>query len=292
MWSVADRIAAVASTLLITAIAASRLNVSELTVFLLTTGFIAIGNLADLGVPNAIVTPLAAALSRSDVETAKALVTEGLRRLIHIALGVLLIGVPVSLAVTTIGHDVFVPDTVSDKDMQIALVTLTVIIALGLPGSLLVRTLLASGHAIAAAVSGIVAQTIIVALVVMAWFADASLPFFVALTSCSTLLTGLVALVALRRLEPVLSPRFGRNRDSPTGRPRLGRSATLFLGIGVADSSRSRLTVSSSPLFSAPRTFPRFSCQPACCFSSRRWPPSTSPPSGPSRSRQGRETCD
>ena len=234
VWSVGNRIIAAATTLLITGMASSRLNVSELAVFLLTTGILAVGNLTDLGVPNAVVTPLAATLSRSDVDVAKGLVVESLRRLIRIALCVLLIGFPASVALTTVGRDVFVPASVNAGDMQLALLTVTIIIALGLPGSLLIRALLAAGHALATAMSGIAAQTIIVLLAVVAWRVDASLPFFVALTSCTTLLTGFVAIFALRRLEPALVPRLADLRNRPTDGLHLSRSATLFLGIGVA----------------------------------------------------------
>ena len=275
VWSVANRIASAVTTLLITGMASSSLNLSELAVFLLTTGFIAVGNLADLGVPSAIVTPLAAALSRSDTGTAQALVAEGLRRLLRVALDVLLIGVPVSVALTTIGQKVFVPDDVSGHDMQTALVTLTVIIALGLPGSLLIRALLASGHAIATAISGLVAQAIVVLLAVVAWLADASLPYFVALTSCSTLLAGLIALFALERLEPALVPRFRDLRGTRTGSFDLSRSATFFLGIGIAGFIGFETDGFVIAAVLGSEEAPTFLVPSRCCSSSRRWLPCT-----------------
>ena len=61
-WSVVNRITGATTTLAIIGIAASRLNVSELAVFLLTAGVLAVGNLAELGVPNAVVSPLASAV--------------------------------------------------------------------------------------------------------------------------------------------------------------------------------------------------------------------------------------
>jgi O-antigen/teichoic acid export membrane protein len=230
---VVNRITGALTTLAITGIAASRLNVSELAVFLLTAGLLAVGVLADFGVPNAVVSPLAAALTHADVAAAKGFVTEALRRLIRIAVCVALVGVLVSVAATTIGRETVVPEAVNDGDMRTALVTLTLCVAVGLPGSLFVRVLLGAGHAIAAAVSGIVAQVVIVALAIVAWLTEASLPFFVALTSCSTLLTGAFAYLALRQLEPVLAPRLG-DRLGPTRSRQLRGSAALFVGIGFA----------------------------------------------------------
>lgn len=234
VWSVGARVWASAVTLLIIPLASDRLPPADLGVFLLLSGLAAVITLAELGVPNAIVTPVAAAVQRGDLSTAQTYVAKATRTLGTAAAVVLAVGAGATAVVLVAFDGRPFPATMADATVASVLLTTTACVAASVVAGLPSRVLIATGHAAAAAQAGIAANGALLVAAIATWALDGPVAAFLAASLSSAIVTGAVSTVMIRRYQPALRIQRRPGPERPDGGPKLAARSAIFFGIGLA----------------------------------------------------------
>jgi O-antigen/teichoic acid export membrane protein len=228
-WTIANRLVSAGVSLLVIPLAADRLDGPQLGVVLLLAGLLTIGVLADLGIPNAVVSPVSAAMDRHDELAAADVVDRALRMLTRT--GALIGATGAVIGAVLVASGVVVPDGVSRGEMGVAVVVTALSMGLNVPAGLMTRVLLAAGRARVVAQAGLGASLYIVVTGVLAWLLDAPIAGFVLAVSLAGPVAGGICAVVLRRTTSLLDGRSSGRADSSMP---IGGRAVLFLGIGIA----------------------------------------------------------